>query len=139
MPRYLKYILELSLRQKKSFVLLVSLLVVGVGARLTEPYLYKVIVDILTVGLVDRAFTADQTQTLIIVILIWFGVAVITNAANAQTLYHTWLIGSIKCVDGRYANKKRNNAYTKNSENQKRKNYQTSTISKTGFINKWFL
>lgn len=74
---------------------LATLLFVSVAARLTEPYLYKVVVDTLTNGLVSGGFLASQTQTLVMVVAFWFVLAVIVNVASAQTSFLVWKIGNI--------------------------------------------
>jgi ABC-type multidrug transport system fused ATPase/permease subunit len=91
---YLRYIFSLALKQRRSVILLALLLFVGVGARLTEPYLYKIVVDTLTNGLVARVFAPAQVQTLVVVVIIWFVLAVLMNVTSSQTSYLVWRIGN---------------------------------------------
>ncbi len=93
-PGYLRHIFALSFRQRRSFVFLAILLVVTVAARLTEPYLYKVVVDTLTDGLIAGVFGAADMRTLITVIVVWFFLAVIMNVAGAQHSFLVWRIGN---------------------------------------------
>src|SRR3989344_9102839 len=83
-PGYLKYVLSLALKQKQSAMFLATLLTVSVGARLTEPYLYKVVVDTLTAGLVAGGFVTAQVQTLVIVVVFWFMLAIVVNLTSAN-------------------------------------------------------
>ena len=62
---YLGYVLGLAFKQKRSMAFLAVLTIVAVGARLTEPYLYKVVIDTLTLGLMGGDFTAGQIQLLL--------------------------------------------------------------------------
>ncbi|MBS3902879.1 MAG: ABC transporter ATP-binding protein [Anaplasmataceae bacterium] len=94
-PNYLRYVFALAFEQKKSIRLLGLVLVVSVSARLTEPYLYKVVVDTLTDGLVAGSFLASQVQTLGIAVAIWFLLAVILNVASAQMSFLIWHIGNV--------------------------------------------
>jgi len=48
---------------------LFALLVVSVAARLTEPYLYKVVVDTLAEGLFSGVFTPGAVQTLVMTVV----------------------------------------------------------------------
>lgn len=93
-PGYLKYVFSLALKQKRSVIVLAILLLVSVGARLTEPYLYKVVVDTLTNGLVAKSFVTSQINTLIVAVLIWFVLALIVNITSAQMSYLVWHIGN---------------------------------------------
>lgn len=92
---YLRYIFRLALEQRKSVIVLGLLLVLSVVARLTEPYLYKVIVDTLTNGLVARAFSHAQTQTMVMAVGFWFLLAVVVNATAAQVSFMVWRIGNL--------------------------------------------
>jgi ABC-type multidrug transport system fused ATPase/permease subunit len=91
---YLKYIFILALKQKRSIIFLAILLFVSVAARLTEPYLYKVVVDTLTAGLISKSFLITQTHTLASVVIFWFILAVIVNLTNAQVAFLSWKIGN---------------------------------------------
>jgi len=75
-------------------ILLGVLLLVSVAARLTEPYLYKVVVDTLADGLIDKIFVSSQVQTLFIALAVWFILAVILNITNAQASFLVWYIGN---------------------------------------------
>ncbi|MBI4085068.1 MAG: ABC transporter ATP-binding protein [Candidatus Liptonbacteria bacterium] len=94
MPKYLKCIFSLALEQKRSMFLLVVFLLISVGARLTEPYLYKVVVDTLTTGLINRIFLDSQIRTLVIVVIFWFLLAVIMNFTGARASHLSWYIGN---------------------------------------------
>src|SRR3989344_34417 len=94
MPNYLKYVLTLALKQKKSVIFLAVLLFASVSMRLVEPYLYKVIVDTLTNGLVAKSFATAQIETLITVVAIWFFIAIILNITSAETSFLVWYIGN---------------------------------------------
>ena len=91
---YLRYVFALALKQRRSVIFLAILLFIGVGARLTEPYLYKVVVDTLTNGLVAGSFVAAQVRMLVIVVIVWFILAAIVNTTSAQVSYLVWRIGS---------------------------------------------
>ncbi|MBI4119352.1 MAG: ABC transporter ATP-binding protein [Parcubacteria group bacterium] len=94
MPKYLKYIFTLALKQKRSGVFLAILLFISVGARLAEPYLYKVVVDTLASGLIQKSFEAAQTKTLLLTVAAWFILAIILNITSAQTSFLVWHIGN---------------------------------------------
>ena len=93
-PNYLRFIFSLALKQKKAFRQLAILLTISVVARLTEPYLYKVVVDTLTGGIVAGNFVQKDIHVLLYAILIWFLLAWIHNSTNAQTAFLTWRIGN---------------------------------------------
>lgn len=100
MPRYLRYIFDLALKNRRLCYGLLALLLLSVMMRLGEPYLYKVIVDTLTDGLVSGLnFTAFQLQTLLIAVAIWFAIAIILNITSAQSAYLTWKIGNRSSQD----------------------------------------
>ncbi len=93
MPGYLRYIFTLALKQKRSLAFLTFVLLLSVSARLTEPYLYKVVVDTLTNGLVRKSFAPEQTETLLVAIAAWFVLAIILNLASAQVSFLASSIG----------------------------------------------
>jgi len=93
MPNYLKYVFNLSLKQKKTVAYLITLTIVSVLARLAEPYLYKVVVDTLTNGLMQKVFLASQIHMLIVAVVIWFFLAIMLNLTSSQTSFLTWTIG----------------------------------------------
>ncbi len=94
MPNYLKYVFTLAFRQKKSLVFLVILLFVSVGARLGQPYLYKVVVDTLTSGLIEKSFATSQVRMLVFVVIVWFLLAIVSNITNAGKSFLSWKIGN---------------------------------------------
>ena len=94
MPKYLKYIFSLALEQKRLVGFWAALLFVSVAARLAEPYLYKVVVDTLTEGLVNKIFLDSQIRTLILAVAVWFFLAVLLNVTNAQSSFLVWFIGN---------------------------------------------
>ncbi|MBI4086152.1 MAG: ABC transporter ATP-binding protein [Candidatus Liptonbacteria bacterium] len=94
MPKYLKYVFALALKQKKSVAFLAVLLFVSVAARLVEPYLYKVVVDTLTDGIVAKGFAVAQIRILIFVVITWFFLAIILNITSAQAQFLVWKIGN---------------------------------------------
>ncbi|MBI4128438.1 MAG: ABC transporter ATP-binding protein [Parcubacteria group bacterium] len=75
-------------------IFLSILMLVSVGARLTEPYLYKVVVDTLADGLIGKGFAAAQLTTLAVAVIIWFFLAIILNITSAQTSFLVWRIGN---------------------------------------------
>jgi ATP-binding cassette subfamily B protein len=91
---YLRYTFVLALRQKRLIVPLAILLFVSVAARLVEPYLYKVVVDTLTAGLIAGSFVAAQMQFLAGIVALWFVLAAIMNVTSAQTQFLVWRIGN---------------------------------------------
>lgn len=95
MKPYLKYTFGLVLRQKKNFIFLVLLRLVDTASRLVQPYIYKLVVDTLTVGITTANFTQAQVDFLMKVLVFWFAVAVLYNIVNAQSHFITWKIGSI--------------------------------------------
>jgi ATP-binding cassette subfamily B protein len=94
MKPYLKYTFGLVLRQKKKFIFLVFLRLLDSATRLVQPYIYKLVVDTLTVGL-TTSFTQAQVEFLMKVLVFWFVVAVLYNIINAQSHYVTWEIGGL--------------------------------------------
>ncbi len=104
---YLAHTIGLALKQRTSMICLAALIVTGVAARLTEPYLYKVVVDTLTTGLVAGNFVAAQMQTLISVVIVWFVLAVIMNMASAQALFLIWRIGTTSAQETNLAGYRR--------------------------------
>jgi ABC-type multidrug transport system fused ATPase/permease subunit len=93
MPRYLRFIFRLAREQRGLMSALFAFLVFGVAARLTEPYIYKVIVDTLSNGLKDGRFDVSQIHTLMYAVGIWFVLALIMNVMNANQSHLTWRIG----------------------------------------------
>ncbi|MDP2656394.1 MAG: ABC transporter ATP-binding protein [bacterium] len=91
---YLMYLFGLAWTQKKSMIVLLSLTVLGVCARLAEPYLYKVVVDTLSNGLIAGVFASAQMQTLIWVIVIWFFLSILQNVTSSQASYLVWKVGT---------------------------------------------
>jgi ABC-type multidrug transport system fused ATPase/permease subunit len=95
MKPYLKYTFGLVRRQKKNAITLVVLRLLDAASRLVQPYIYKLVVDVLTVGITAGGFVAGQTEYLMKVLIFWFAVAVFYNVVNAQSHYLTWKIGSV--------------------------------------------
>ncbi len=95
MKPYLRHILKLSLKHKALFWGLMLIIVVEVAVRLAQPYLYKVVVDALSMGLSDPAgFTKNLTQLLMSTILIWMLLSIGDNLLRAQMLFMSWKIGN---------------------------------------------
>ena len=101
---YLRYVFRLALEQRRLVIALGVLLVISVVARLTEPYLYKVIVDTLTNGLVSHSFLPAQTRTMVLAVGFWFLLAVVVNLTSAQVSFLVWKIGNLSsqrtCMSG---------------------------------------
>ncbi|HLG25367.1 MAG TPA: ABC transporter ATP-binding protein, partial [Candidatus Gracilibacteria bacterium] len=95
MKPYLRYLFRLTWRQKKSFFFLIGLTVLDTVARLVQPYLYKIIVDTLTEGIVADQFTSSAIQLLTTAIAIWFSLAVLNNIINAQNHFLVWQMGGV--------------------------------------------
>jgi ATP-binding cassette, subfamily B, bacterial len=95
MKPYLKYTFRLAWRQKKDFVSLVILRLIDTATRLIQPYIYKLVVDTLTVGITAGIFSAGQIDYLIKAIIVWFVVAVVYNLVNGQSHFLTWRIGNV--------------------------------------------
>src|SRR5882724_98105 len=95
MPKYLREIFRLTLQDKRRAGALFALLLLATAARLGEPYLYKVVVDTLTNGLVSKVFTSSAIHTLILSVVVWFVLAVIVNISTAQSSYLTWKTGHL--------------------------------------------
>ena len=70
------------------------LVLLDTAARLVQPYLYKIIVDTLTNGIVAGNFAAQAVYTLFVTIAVWFVLALVNNIANAQSTYLGWQIGN---------------------------------------------
>jgi ABC-type multidrug transport system fused ATPase/permease subunit len=94
MKPYLQHIFRLVWRQKKKFLILVVLSLLDVAVRLVQPYLYKVVVDTLTEGLVASEFTEAAVQFLLIVIAIWLVVSILNNLFYSFRQYLGWDIGT---------------------------------------------
>jgi ATP-binding cassette, subfamily B, bacterial len=95
MKPYLKYTFGLFWRQKKKLSFLVFLRLLDTATRLVQPYVYKLVVDVLTVGITAGAFSQVQVDFLIKLLVFWFVVAVAYNFINAQAHYVAWEIGGI--------------------------------------------
>lgn len=94
MKPYLAYIWGITSKKKKELTALFFLIIVDTVARLIQPYLYMVVVDLLTDGLVGGEFTQQMVNLLLTVIAVWFGLAVINNLVDAQRHYLGWAIAS---------------------------------------------
>jgi len=95
MKPYLKYTFGLVWRQKKNTIFLIILRLLDTATRLVQPYIYKLVVDVLTVGITVGGFASGQVDYLMKVLIFWFIIAVLYNIINAQSHYITWRIGSI--------------------------------------------
>ena len=76
-----------------------GLIVLDAISRLVQPYLYKVVVDTLTDGLVASNFTEAAMQVLIWTIVIWFLLAVSGNFFHAFGHYLGWDISNQSAQD----------------------------------------
>jgi ATP-binding cassette, subfamily B, bacterial len=94
MKPYLQYTFGLVWRQKKNTIFLMILRLLDAATRLVQPYIYKLVVDVLTVGLTSGGFVAGQTEYLMKILIFWFTVAVLYNIINAQSHCLSWRIGS---------------------------------------------
>lgn len=90
---YLKYTFRLAWRQKKKFIFLIVLTMAATAVRLVQPYFQKIIVDVLTNGIVTKLFSEQQVSLLVWVLVIWFLCAVINNITNASISHSVWQIG----------------------------------------------
>ena len=91
---YLAYVFGLAQKQKKTLAALGVLLFLSVGARLTEPYLYKVIVDTLYLGITAENFSKAEVYSLTWILALWFLLAIVMNMAGAQMSFLAWFIGN---------------------------------------------
>lgn len=94
MKPYLRYIFQLALRQKKKVFLLLGLTMLDTVVRLVQPYLYKIIVDTLTNGIVAKMFTAFDSELLIRLVVLWCGLAIVNNITKGHISYLCWSIGT---------------------------------------------
>lgn len=94
MKSYLRSTFSLVWAQKRVFFFLLFLVVLDTGMRLLQPYIYKVLVDTLTEGIVASAFTPEAVRFLTELILLWFFLAIGNNIVNAQNHYLVWQIGN---------------------------------------------
>ncbi len=95
MKPYLRYIFKSIVGQKKRFVFLTVLIVLNVLFRIVQPYLYKLLVDLLTFGLVNNNFSEQMLGDIVVIIVVWFLFSVGGNVANAQSSYLSWYIGNV--------------------------------------------
>ena len=104
MKQYLKYTFLLVWRQKKKFLLLVLLVVIDTAARIFQPFIYKILVDTLTTGLISKTFVQAQITLLIQLIIGWFFLSLINNIVHAENHFLVWNMGSVNShrihVDG---------------------------------------
>jgi ABC-type multidrug transport system fused ATPase/permease subunit len=94
MRPYSRYLLDSVLRHKKKLYLLSLLIVADTLLRLAQPYIYKLLVDTLTEGLVGGVFTSEAAEFLIILVIGWFIISVLNNFAHAQSTYYGWMISN---------------------------------------------
>ncbi len=93
--RYFRYLLELIFSQKKTLALLFFLILLETITRIVQPYFTKIVVDILSEGLIRNFFDPAQVRLLIIIIVIWFFMAIGNNIVNASGTYTVWRIGNV--------------------------------------------
>lgn len=77
------------------------------ATRLIQPYIYKLVVDTLTVGITTAVFTQGQVDFLIKMLVCWFLLAVSYNFINAQSHFITWRIANVNAQWLHYAGYKR--------------------------------
>jgi ABC-type multidrug transport system fused ATPase/permease subunit len=94
MKPYLKNLVTLSLKRKHFLTPLIILVVIDAILRLSQPYIYKLLVDTLTEGLVGGGFTEEATSFLVMLVAIWFFVSIFNNLAHAQSTYLGWEVGN---------------------------------------------
>lgn len=87
------------MRQKKKLGFLAGLIVLDAISRLVQPYLYKVVVDTLTEGLITNNFTEAALNLLMWTIVIWFVLAVSGNFFHAYGHYLGWDISNQSAQD----------------------------------------
>lgn len=91
---YLRLIFKLAVKNRRRVVVLSVLILTSTVVRLIEPYLYKIVVDELTAGLLAHVFTQAALNTLFITVGIWFALSITNNILGAQLNYLVWLIGN---------------------------------------------
>lgn len=91
---YLKLLFKFTWRQKKKCILLAVLVLFEVAARLGQPYLFKILVDGLSEGLIARAFSPETIRSFIVIVALWFLLSVMNNLLNAETQYLGWTLGN---------------------------------------------
>lgn len=94
MKLYLRYIFRLAWEQKKRVIGVLFLIVISTIARLGQPYLFKMMVDILTSGLVAGFFADADLHYLLFIVAGWFALTVFSTIATAQSQYLTWELGN---------------------------------------------
>lgn len=94
MKPYLRYIFGLALDQKKRVMAMLLLVFLSTMARLGQPYLFKIMVDVLTAGLVVGFFGATELQFLLFIVIGWFILTVFSTFASAQSQYLVWELGN---------------------------------------------
>lgn len=93
MSSHLRYYFGLVSKKKRLVAQLGALIVLGTALRLVQPFLYKIIVDILTHGLTLGFSPQDQTH-LIELVAGWFFLALSGNIVGPQVLYLGWNMGN---------------------------------------------
>ena len=94
MKPYLKYIFKNIWRQKKEVFIWIPLMLLEIASRIVQPYFYKFVVDILTVGISANNFTNAEVKSLIFVVMLWFFSAVVFNIVHGFEEAVVWKIGS---------------------------------------------
>ena len=91
---YLDYTFKLAWRQRRRVTALMVLMALVTVTRLGEPYLYKVIVDTLTSGIVAKVFSAGQIKILMGSVGIWAVLAIVTNIGDSWKHFLSWELGN---------------------------------------------
>ncbi len=91
---YLRLIFKLAVKNRRRVAVLSMLILVSTAVRLIEPYLYKVIVDALTAGLLAKNFTDAAIHLLFVSVGVWFVLSVLNNILGSQSNFMVWQIGN---------------------------------------------
>lgn len=91
---YLRLIFKLAMKNRERIFVLGFLILFSTAVRLIEPYLYKVVVDELTNGLLAGTFSQAALRILLISVSVWFVLSVLNNILNSQSNYIVWRIGN---------------------------------------------
>ncbi len=91
---YLRLIFRLAMKNRRRVVALSFLIVISTAVRLAEPYLYKVVVDALTDGLLSHNFSEAILHTLLLAVGVWFCLSILNNILSSQSNFLVWAIGN---------------------------------------------
>lgn len=91
---YLRLIFKLAIENRVWFAVFAVMVLATTAVRLIEPYLYKIIVDALTEGLLVGSFTEQILRTIFITVGIWFILSILNNILSAHSNYLVWRIGN---------------------------------------------